>query len=178
MYFFHDTIGLIHLVTAIIALITGTMILLMKKGTLMHKRIGYVYVASMAVLLVTAFMIYRLWGEWGLFHYAAIVSSITLVGGFIPIYFKYPKNSYITFHFSFMYWSVMGLYGAFFAEIMTRLPNLLYGETGPGPMFFNFLGITVGLVMTLGGIYFYKNKERWERQFIKINDGVKERAGE
>lgn len=170
MYFFHDTLGLIHLVTALIALITGTMILAMKKGTQNHKRVGYVYVAFMAVLLVTAFMIYRLWGGWGLFHYAALVSSVTLMGGFIPIILKYPKENYIAYHFSFMYWSVMGLYGAFFAEIMTRLPNMLYGDTGPSSMFFNFLGVTVGLVMTIGGIYFYRNKERWVKQFSKLPD--------
>lgn len=167
MYFYHDTIGFVHLITAVISLITGTMILLMRKGTSSHKKIGYVYVASMTVLLITAFMIYRLWGGWGLFHYAALISSVTLLGGFVPILFRYPRKSYIAFHFSFMYWSVMGLYGAFFAEIMTRLPNLLYGDTGLSIMFFNFLGITVGLVMTIGGIYFYKNKNRWERQFNK-----------
>lgn len=49
MDFYHDSVGLIHLISAIIALITGTMILVMKKGTLNHKRIGYVYVAAMAV---------------------------------------------------------------------------------------------------------------------------------
>lgn len=164
-YFYHDYIGFIHLVTAIIAMITGSMILVMKKGTLNHKRVGYIYVAAMLALLVTAFMIYRLWGVWGLFHYAAVISSVTLLGGFLPIIFQYPEKNYIAFHFSFMYWSVMGLYGAFFSEIMTRVPNLLYGDTGPSTMFFNFLGITVGLVMTIGGIYFYKNKDRWESEF-------------
>lgn len=178
MYFYHDTIGLVHLLSAVLALITGTMILMMKKGSRNHKRVGYVYVACMTLLLITAFMIYRLWGGWGLFHYAALVSSVTLLGGFVPILFRYPRKSYIALHFSFMYWSVMGLYGAFFAEIMTRLPNLLYGETGPDTMFFNFLGITVGVVMTIGGIYFCKNKERWEKQFNKSNEWVKGRVGE
>ncbi len=164
-YFYHDIIGLIHLVTAIIAMITGSMILLMKKGTLNHKRVGYIYVGAMLGLLITAFMIYRLWGGWGLFHYAAVISSVTLLGGFLPIIFQYPKNNYIILHFSFMYWSVMGLYGAFFSEIMTRVPNWLYGDTGPSTMFFNFLGITIALVITIGAIYFYRNKERWESEF-------------
>ncbi|NBC67132.1 MAG: DUF2306 domain-containing protein [Bacteroidetes bacterium] len=164
MYFFHDTVGFIHLVSAIISMITGTMILVMKKGTLNHKRVGYVYVAAMAAVLITAFMIYRLWGGWGLFHYAALVSSVTLLGGMIPILFKYPKDSYIAFHFSFMYWSVMGLYGAFFAEIMTRLPSMLY-DGPPDALFFQILSVTVGLVMALGGYYFYRNKDRWEREF-------------
>lgn len=164
MYFFHDTVGLIHLISAILAMVTGTMILVMKKGTLNHIRVGYIYVAAMAGVLITAFMIYRLWGGWGLFHYAALVSSVTLLGGMIPILFEYPKNSYIAFHFSFMYWSVIGLYGAFFAEIMTRLPSLIY-DGPPDALFFQILSVTVGLVMVLGGYYFYRNKDRWEREF-------------
>lgn len=164
MYLYHDTIGLIHLLTALISMITGTMILVMQKGTLNHKRVGYVYVAAMVVVLVTAFMIYRLWGEWGLFHYAALVSSITLLGGMVPIVFKYPKERYVAFHFSFMYWSVIGLYGAFFAEIMTRLPSLIYNGP-PNALFFHILSVTVGFVMALGGFYFYRNKDRWEREF-------------
>lgn len=164
MYFFHDTVGFIHLLSAIISMITGTLIFVMKKGTLNHKRVGYVYVTAMAAVLITAFMIYRLWGGWGLFHYAAVVSSVTLLGGMVPILFKYPKQSYIAFHFSFMYWSVMGLYGAFFAEIMTRLPSLIY-DGPPDALFFQILSVTVGFVMALGGYYFYRNKDRWEREF-------------
>lgn len=164
MYIFHDTIGFIHVITAIIAMITGSMILAIRKGTLLHKRVGYIYIASMTALLVTAFMIYRLWGGWGLFHYAAVISSVTLMGGFLPIIFRYPKDSYIAYHFSFMYWSVIGLYGAFFSEIMTRLPSLLY-DGPPDTFFFQLLGATVGTVMLAGGIYFYKHKDRWEAEF-------------
>lgn len=145
-------------------MIAGSMILVMKKGTMNHKRVGYIYIAAMAALLVTAFMIYRLWVGWGLFHYAAVISSVTLLGGSLPIIFRYPNNNYIALHFSFMYWSVIGLYGAFFSEIMTRLPSLLY-EGPPDTFFFLLLSATVGLVMTSGGIYFYKNKERWEGEF-------------
>lgn len=121
-------------------------------------------------MLIAAFMIYRLWGGWGLFHYAAIISSATVLGGFIPIVFKVPGDSYITYHFSFMYWSVIGLYGAFFSEIFTRLPNILYEDTGPDAIFFILLSITTVVVMMTGGIYFYRNKERWEKQFSNVAD--------
>lgn len=164
MYIYHDIVGLIHFIGAILAMITGTMILVMKKGTRIHKRIGYVYVIGMTILLITAFMIYRLWSGWGLFHYAAVISSVTLLGGFLPIIFKFPKNNYIALHFSFMYWSVVGLYGAFFSEIMTRLPSILY-EGPPDAFFFQLLSLTIILVMVSGGIYFYKNKERWLAEF-------------
>jgi len=38
----HSSIGWFHFGTAIIALITGSVVVLNTKGTLFHKRIGYV----------------------------------------------------------------------------------------------------------------------------------------
>jgi hypothetical protein len=165
MYFFHDTTGLIHLVAAICSMVTGTMILIIEKGTGLHKKTGYFYVLSMAVTLITAFMIYRLWGGWGVFHYAAVISSVTLLGGMIPVLTRYPTNSYLFFHFSFMYWSVMGLYGAFFAEIMTRVPPLIFSDGASVSIFLNITGLTVAIVMAIGGYYFYKYKDLWAEQF-------------
>ena len=37
------TTGMVHLVTSVIALITGADVLITKKGTQTHKRIGYIY---------------------------------------------------------------------------------------------------------------------------------------
>ena len=174
MYFFHDTIGLIHLIAAISSLIFGTAILIITKGTQLHKKEGYVYVVSMVVTLATAFMIYRLWGGWGIFHYAAVISSVTLIGGMIPVITRYPTNSYIILHFSFMYWSVMGLYGAFFAEIMTRVPPLIFSDGNTVSIFLNTTGITVGIVMAVGGYYFYKHKDHWAKQFQPFAENRKE----
>ena len=55
-----SAVGLIHLLAALLATITGTMVLFMKKGTKRHKKIGYVDVFSMLLLNATAFMTYRL----------------------------------------------------------------------------------------------------------------------
>lgn len=172
MSFFHDSTGLIHLIAAICSLITGTMILAIQKGTVLHKKTGYIYVLSMIITLGTAFMIYRLWGGWGIFHYAAVVSSITLLCGMIPVITKYPANSYLTLHFSFMYWSVMGLYGAFFAEMMTRIPPLVFSDGDSISIFLNTTGITVGVVMAFGGYYFYKFKDQWEQEFHPQTENV------
>lgn len=151
----YDLTGLVHLISAVIALVTGTLQLIMTKGTSIHKKIGLAYAASMTVLLITAFMIYRLFGGWGLFHWAAVVSSVTLAGGIIPVILKKPAN-WLEFHFSFMYWSVMGLYMAFAAEVLTRVP-----ETP----FFGMVGLATGLIGFLGGWYFYSHKEVWKKEF-------------
>lgn len=151
----HDWIGAIHLWTAVLAFITGSLVLAMRKGTNIHRKIGYVYAASMAGVVITAFLIYRLFGGFGIFHVAAIISFITLAGGMLPVLLRKPED-WLPLHFSFMYWSVMGLYAAFVAEVMVRIPaSPFFGTIGPGTM----------VVMIVGGIMFYYRKDRWEEQF-------------
>ncbi|NQX78524.1 DUF2306 domain-containing protein [Gilvibacter sp.] len=151
------TVGGLHLLTAILAMIAGTAVLLLPKGTKLHKRMGYVYVASMTPMLVTAFMLYNLFGYFGVFHIAAIVSGITLLGGMVPVFTKRPKNDWIAYHFAFMYWSVLGLYAAFFSEVFTRIP-----ETP----FFGMVGIATALTFGIGGFVFKKRKQQWFEQFV------------
>jgi len=151
-----DTTGLIHLIASCLALISGTMILGFKKGTALHKKIGYVYVVSMGVLIITAFMIFRLFGGWGIFHYTTLVSLVTILLGMVPIWTKRPINKWQNLHFSFMYWSVMGLYAAFVAEILTRVPQT---------PFFSMVGISIAIIMIIGGICFGIKSKKWEKIF-------------
>ena len=88
------TVGSLHLITAILALITGTAVLILPKGTQLHKRMGYGYVASMIPMLITSFMLYNLFGSFGVFHVAALLSSLTLLGGMIPIFTKKPEKNW------------------------------------------------------------------------------------
>ena len=149
-------IGLIHLISALVATISGTLVLALRKGTRKHVRIGYVYAISMAILNITAFMTYRLFGGFGIFHVAAILSSLTLVGGMIPAFKR--QKGWIYRHFAFMYWSVIGLYAAFASEMLTRIP-----ETP----FFGMVGIATGVIMLAGTLAFIRSKKTWQRQFGK-----------
>ena len=155
-YLVGDTDGLIHLMSSISALISGTLVLIMKKGTKRHKQIGYVYVISMAILLITAFMIYRLFKGWGIFHYATAFSLIVILLGMIPVWTKKPTNKWKYQHFNFMYWSVIGLYAAFAAEVLTRIP-----ETP----FFGMVGVATGIITIIGALFLRKNKAKWEKIF-------------
>ena len=155
-YLVGDTTGLIHLISSIFALIFGTIVLIKRKGTKRHKQVGYAYVISMAILIITAFMIYRLFKGWGMFHYLTTISLITIIMGMIPIWTKKPRNRWKYLHFSSMYWSVMGLYAAFAAEIFTRIP-----ETP----FFGMVGIAIGIIMLTGGMFFGMNKAKWKKIF-------------
>lgn len=157
----YGTTGLIHLIASIIALITGIYVLVTTKGTKKHKRMGYVYSFAMILLNVTAFMIYNLYGKFGVFHWFAVISSLTLFAGLYPIITKKSKD-YIQTHFSYMYWSVVGLYCAFMAEIFSRLPKIILTETGePTTAFYKGVGIGIGVVMIIGIFFFKKYKPIW-----------------
>ncbi len=74
-----NTIGWLHSVLAMSAIVSGAAMLLRQKGTRSHRRIGWLYVTSMVGLNVTALGIYRLSGHFGPFHAAAIVSLATVI---------------------------------------------------------------------------------------------------
>jgi len=116
-----DTVGWIHFISAVFSLVTGTWIVLTKKATAIHKKIGYVYVVSMIIVIVTAFMIYRLFNGFGIFHGFAILSTIALVGGMLPMLKKQRTAKDLEQHAVVMGWSVVGLYCAFISEMCTRL---------------------------------------------------------
>jgi len=159
-YLYSDNIGLIHLIFSLLAVVTGTMVLVRSKGTKSHKKVGWVYTVSMIGLLITAFFIYNLYGKFGIFHWLGLVSTITLLGGMIPMILKKPK-AYISLHLSFMYWSVFGLYGAFVAELLVRIPRIVIEDGAPNPMFYNLVGVGVFITMGFGYFFFYKNKQKW-----------------
>lgn len=145
-------IGLIHLIASILALIFGTLVLITEKGTKRHKKIGYAYAISMLGLIITALMIYRLFGRFGIFHAAALLSTITLLGGMIPAILRKPANRWFRLHYGFMYWSVIGLYAAFVAEVLVRIPQT---------PFFRMVGVASFLVTVIGGIIFAIYQKKW-----------------
>ena len=152
---FHDELGAFHLFSAFIAVLLGTIILTIKKGTKTHKLIGYGYVVSMLALNITALLIYRLFGGFGIFHIAALVSLGTIIMGMIPTIRKKSKN-WRVYHFIWMYWSVFGLYAALVSEILTRIPQT---------PFFSMVGLATGTVMLIGYVGFRTNKKKWVKTF-------------
>ncbi len=154
------TTGLIHLLFSILALIFGTLVLIFLKGTNKHKRIGYFYCISMLGVNITAFMIYRLYNKFGIFHWLAVISLLTLIAGMLPMIIKKPK-SYITLHFNFMYWSVIGLYAAFTAETLVRIPDVIMESGIPNSTFYKMTGLASGITMILGAFFSIKNRKKW-----------------
>ncbi|WP_296320533.1 DUF2306 domain-containing protein [Winogradskyella sp.] len=110
-------IGWFHFITSLLAMLSGAIVILNKKGTLFHKRVGYIYVVSMISLNVSSFFIIN-FGGFSVFHFFAILSLATVLGAIIPTV-RRVKN-WFHYHFYFMSWSVVGLYCAFWAEVGTR----------------------------------------------------------
>ncbi len=115
----HSTMGLFHTAAAMLAIIFGSAVLLLKKATVLHKRLGYTYAAMMLLVNGSAFALYNLTGKPSIFHAFAIISLATLIAGIVPVIRK--KKGWYQKHFYFMNWSVVGLYCAFWAETGTRL---------------------------------------------------------
>lgn len=147
-----STLGLIHLVFALLALVFGTSVLLMKKGTRRHKLIGYFYLFSMLIMNATAFGIYRLFGGFGVFHFAALISLFSLLGGMYPALRR--REGWYLQHLEVMLWSVVGLYAAFAAEISTRFFHEKF--------FFLAVGLSGGLISTFGYYYIRKEKAKYK----------------
>lgn len=116
----HSNIGWFHFITAVISMVTGSIVLLNKKGTLFHKRTGYIYVVAMLLLNISSFFIMS-FGGFSLFHFFAIISLVSIFGGILPTIKK--KKNWFGYHFYFMNWSVVGLFCAFWAEVGTRFVN-------------------------------------------------------
>lgn len=165
--------GWLHLIVSILALVFGTWVLITPKGTRAHRRIGYVYAVSMILLIVTAFLIYRLFGRFGVFHVAAIASAVTLAGGMIPAFLRKPKN-WLDLHFSFMYWSVFGLYAAFVAEMAVRLPFRTMFNSSLA--FFTTVIISSLATMLVGRSIFFAYKKRWQRISAAYTNGDTEKS--
>jgi uncharacterized membrane protein len=129
----YSTWGAIHLLAATSSLVLGTALLLVPKQNPFHKPAGYAYLAGMALMITTAFGIYRQYGGFGVFHVAALLTGLTLLAGMLPVLWKKRVRHPLRWHYGFMYLSVLELYIALVAELLVRTPGATFG-TGRHPV--------------------------------------------
>jgi uncharacterized membrane protein len=149
-------VGIAHIIFALAAMLGGTSILLLRKGTLWHRRLGYFYVLNMAGLNASALMIYRLFHRPGPFHILALVSLCTLIAGLFPALRRRP--GWLERHYRMMSWSYVGLCAAFLAEIAVRLPFV----HGIGWRFGVAAFLATSLIAVIGG----RVIERWRKSAL------------
>ena len=114
------SLGITHLVFAISALGSGLLVILLPKGTRIHRTAGHLYFTSMLGLNVTALSIYRLFGGFGPFHVAALLSLGSVLAGMVPVVLRRPRKNWLALHGHFMAWSYVGLLAAAVAETTSR----------------------------------------------------------
>lgn len=124
-----DVLGVLHLGAAVGSLVSGGGVIMSRKGTRAHRRLGWTYVASMATLNVTALLIYDLFGGFGPFHVAAIISGTTIVAGVAATRWKAKGKAWLARHAYWMVWSYIGLVAAAVSETATRYLSLDFGTT-------------------------------------------------
>lgn len=117
-----DPFGAMHAALGLLALMLGLGVILLRKGTAWHRRVGLLYAATMLLLNATALAIYDLFGGFGPFHALAILSLATLAAALVPVWLR-PRH-WLEIHARCMSWSYAGLVAAFFGEIGARLPGV------------------------------------------------------
>lgn len=118
-----SAIGTIHLVFAFVALGVGLLVVLMRKGTRLHRTLGHIYFTSMLGVNVTALCTYRLFGGFGIFHVLAFVSLAGVISGVGFAVLRRPRGKWLEAHRRAILWSYAGLLAAFTAEIAVRVPK-------------------------------------------------------
>lgn len=153
----YTAIGWLHVGSALAAMVLGLWMLLRRKGDRLHVRLGYAYVVCMLLVNATAFGLYKLFGTFGPFHVAALISLLTLAAGMRVVLRKPRRKEWLVHHLTYMYWSVIGLYAAFFSELMVRLPL--------GATFAWSVGLATGAVIFLGFFLQGRLTKRWVKDF-------------
>lgn len=125
-------LGTLHLTLAVMAMATGALVAFSRKGTPLHRNLGWAYVIAMVGVNVTALFIYELFGGFGPFHMAAIFSLLTVFGGMWPMRLRPRPPGWMPKHAFWMAGSYVGLMAAATSEIATRYLDWDFGATVTG----------------------------------------------
>jgi uncharacterized membrane protein len=150
------TIGAAHFAAAIVALVLGAVVLVLRKGTPTHRLMGMCFVLAMLTLNATALSIYRLTGAFGPFHALALVSLIGLLVGVAPALRRQP--GWLIAHYRGMSFSYLGLLAAATAEIVVRAG--LLGSFARTPERIIAVGVAIAIVFTVLGLVVMPRLER------------------
>ena len=73
----------LHASTAVLSLVLGIYIFARPKGTLIHRSLGYVWIAAMATVVLSSVFInqIRLWGPFSPIHLLTLFTGVSLVLG-------------------------------------------------------------------------------------------------
>ncbi len=145
------SLAVLHIAAAVLALLAGALVLGSAKGTRWHRLMGRLYVTAMLVLNLSALNIYRLSGEFGAFHVAALFSLLVTLTGVTAVRWRWLRGGWLDMHFHLMSWSYVGLVAAAVSESAVRVPAV---------PFWPAVGIGTFLVMVLGAVIIRRQQAR------------------
>ena len=100
-----------HVVAATSALCMGAVVLLLRKGTRVHRGLGGVYALALVATDVAALSLHRE-AAFGVFHALAVVSLVTLALALVPLILGRRSPRVLATHAYCMAWSYVGLVAA------------------------------------------------------------------
>ena len=117
-----------HAFAAMTAFALGVVQLAAPKGTLPHRTVGWIWVALMVVVSVSAFFIHqiRLWGPWSPIHLLAIFTLAVL-----PVAVRFAHSHAVRKHRAAMVTLFIG--GLAIAGAFTLLPGRIMHAVVLGP---------------------------------------------
>lgn len=148
-----STLGWMHVIFGLAALLAGTAVIFKRKGTRWHRTLGHFYLTSMIALNLTGLFIFNLFGTFGPFHWLALASLLTLIMGMIPVFRRRPQGQWLQRHAAFMNGSYVGLVAATAAEVTSRIP-------GTEELFGPVVAITSFAVMAIGAYLIQRNLQK------------------
>jgi len=145
-------LGASHVAAALTALVFGALVLLMPKGTQLHRAMGMGYTMAMIVLNATALLIYRITGHLGPFHVLAALSLATIVAGVLAVARR--RRGWLSRHYQMMSFSYLGLLSAGTTQMLLNLP------TFHGPVRGTVTGIASAVAFTAFGFIILPRLQR------------------
>ena len=118
----------VHAFAAMSAFVLGVVQLLAPKGTIPHRILGWIWVAIMVAVSISAFFIHqiRLWGPWSPIHLLAIYTLVML-----PLGVWRARQHDIQRH----RWTMIGIFtgGLVIAGLFTFVPGRIMHAVAFGP---------------------------------------------
>jgi uncharacterized membrane protein len=153
----HSSMGGMHLVSALAAILLGLAVVLLPKGRARHRLLGLAYSFAMLMTCTSALLLYGMTGHFGLFHFFAVLCLINVMMGVSRVILR--RGDWMRRHLIWMGWSYLGLLAAAATEASVRFPifkHLTNGET------FTLGGGIATLVLIAGGMMM----PRWTRRAL------------
>lgn len=135
-----------HVTTSSLALCLGALVFLLPKGTALHRKIGYGYVAAMMLAAGSGFFLHGFNGGWSFFHALSAFTLLNLALGLYTIQRarRTGNRRLITRHYGFMAGSYVAPVSALLGQFV---PALLPIDRRSGVALVVLVTIAVGVIL-------------------------------